>query len=197
MAFVDTAAIMQHLDLVVTSDTAIAHLAGALGRPVWVLLSTIADWRWLEERSDSPWYPTMRLFRQKTALEWGGVFREVAETLRGLLPGGSPTAAAVEIQVPISAGELVDKITILEIKAERIDDQAKLRNIRRELELLRKTQQQTLPTSPALAALQQALKDINAQLWNIEDEVRLREPGANRTSSNSLASTSRTTPAFS
>ncbi len=63
-AFTDTAALMMNLDLIVTSDTAVAHLAGALGRPVWVLLPMVPEWRWLRDRPDSPWYPTMRLFRQ-------------------------------------------------------------------------------------------------------------------------------------
>jgi ADP-heptose:LPS heptosyltransferase len=80
-ALVDTAALMHHLDLVITSDTAIAHLAGALGRPVWVLLQIGCDWRWLTDRVDSPWYPTMRLFRQKTFGDWSGVFQEVATAL--------------------------------------------------------------------------------------------------------------------
>src|SRR5205085_11428292 len=62
--FMDTAAVMKSLDLVITSDTATAHLAGALGVPVWVALPFAPDWRWLEDRADSPWYPTMRLFRQ-------------------------------------------------------------------------------------------------------------------------------------
>ena len=64
--FLDTAAVMKNLDLVVTSDTAVAHLAGALGVPVWVALPYSPDWRWLLGREDSPWYPTMRLFRQQT-----------------------------------------------------------------------------------------------------------------------------------
>ena len=80
-AFADTAAVMQHLDLVITSDTSIAHLAGALGRPVFVALRHVPDWRWLLERSDSPWYPTMRLFRQKTAGDWDAVFSEIAAEL--------------------------------------------------------------------------------------------------------------------
>jgi len=66
--FMDAAAVMKNLDLVVTVDTAVAHLAGALGVPVWVLLPFAPDWRWLLEREDSPWYPTMRLFRQRTAV---------------------------------------------------------------------------------------------------------------------------------
>ena len=80
--FVDTAAILQHLDLVITIDSAVAHLAGACGRPVWVLLSTGCDWRWLTEREDSPWYPTMRLFRQRTLDDWNPVFHEIAAALR-------------------------------------------------------------------------------------------------------------------
>lgn len=80
--FVDTAAILQHLDLVITIDSAVAHLAGACGRPVWVLLSTGCDWRWLTEREDSPWYPTMRLFRQRTLDDWNPVFHEIAASLR-------------------------------------------------------------------------------------------------------------------
>ena len=80
--FVDTAAIMQNLDLVVSSDTAVPHLAGALGRPCWVALKQVPDWRWMMERSDSPWYPSMRLFRQRTAGNWQGVFADIAEALR-------------------------------------------------------------------------------------------------------------------
>ena len=80
--FSDTAAILQHLDLVITCDTSVAHLAGALGRPVWVLLPIGSDWRWLEHRSDSPWYPTMRLFRQRLFRDWVSVLKEVEEALR-------------------------------------------------------------------------------------------------------------------
>jgi hypothetical protein len=85
-AFVDTAAVLQHLDLVITIDTAIAHVAGALARPVWMLLSTGSDWRWLTGRRDTPWYPTMRLFRQKVLGDWSTVFAEVVEELRSRQP---------------------------------------------------------------------------------------------------------------
>lgn len=84
-AFLDTAAIMQQLDLVVTSDTAIAHLAGGLGVRTWVALPTIVEWRWLLERDDSPWYPTLRLFRQRQAGDWAGVFERMAASLKALL----------------------------------------------------------------------------------------------------------------
>jgi hypothetical protein len=84
----DTAAVMRNLDLVITADTAIAHLAGALGVPVWVALPVAPDWRWLLERQDSPWYPTMRLFRQARWGDWEDVFQRLAAALRtiGLAP---------------------------------------------------------------------------------------------------------------
>ncbi|KKK46695.1 hypothetical protein LCGC14_3162670, partial [marine sediment metagenome] len=84
-AFMDTAAIMRNLDLVITSDTATAHLAGALGVPVWVALSFAPDWRWLLDRDDSPWYPTMRLFRQTRLGDWSGVFERMAAELQSKL----------------------------------------------------------------------------------------------------------------
>jgi tetratricopeptide (TPR) repeat protein len=74
--FVDTAAVMSSLDLVITTDSAPAHLAGALGVPVWTLLMEVPDWRWLMDREDSPWYPTMRLFRQQRPGDWAGVIKQ-------------------------------------------------------------------------------------------------------------------------
>ena len=82
--FADTAAVMLNLDLVVSVDTAAAHLAGALARPVWVMLRNGPEWRWLEGRTDSPWYPTMRLFRQERAGDWGPVIKEIAAALSAL-----------------------------------------------------------------------------------------------------------------
>jgi tetratricopeptide (TPR) repeat protein/glycosyltransferase involved in cell wall biosynthesis len=73
----DTAAIIAQLDLVITVDTAVAHLTGALGKPVWILLPFVPDWRWLQEREDSPWYPTARLFRQPQRGDWAAVFDRV------------------------------------------------------------------------------------------------------------------------
>ena len=79
--FAETAAAIRHLDLVITIDTSVAHLAGALGRLTWVLLPYNSDWRWLREREDSPWYPTARLFRQGQEGDWSCVAREVAAAL--------------------------------------------------------------------------------------------------------------------
>jgi tetratricopeptide (TPR) repeat protein len=87
----DTAALMMTLDLVVTIDTAIAHVAGALDVPVWVATPFAADWRWLRERDDTPWYPSMRLFRQRERGDWDAVFADLAISLAGLV---RTTAAA-------------------------------------------------------------------------------------------------------
>jgi hypothetical protein len=84
-AFMDTAAIMKNLDLVITSDTAIAHLAGALGVPVWVALPLVPNWRWLLHREDSPWYPTMRLFRQTERGNWQQVFERMVGELEKMI----------------------------------------------------------------------------------------------------------------
>jgi tetratricopeptide (TPR) repeat protein len=82
--FADTAALVANLDLVITVDTAIAHLVGAMGKPVWVMLPFVGDWRYLRDRFDSPWYPTMRLFRTKTVGNWNPLVEEVSDELRKL-----------------------------------------------------------------------------------------------------------------
>jgi ADP-heptose:LPS heptosyltransferase len=80
--FVDTAAVMKNLDLVITADTAAAHLAGALGVPVWVALGSRTDWRWGIEGEQTPWYPSMRLFRQSRPGDWGEVFARISAALK-------------------------------------------------------------------------------------------------------------------
>ena len=81
--FADTAALIQQLDLVIAADTSVAHLAAALGKPTWVMISAVPDWRWLLGRADSPWYPSVRLFRQATPGDWAGVAADVAAALAG------------------------------------------------------------------------------------------------------------------
>ena len=82
--FADTAALCEQVDLVIAVDTSVAHLAGALGKPLWVLLPQVADWRWLTERSDSPWYPSARLFRQPRKGDWDSVIASVRQELAAL-----------------------------------------------------------------------------------------------------------------
>jgi ADP-heptose:LPS heptosyltransferase len=76
---------MAHLDLILTIDTSIAHLAGALARPTWLLLPALPDWRWLLDREDSPWYPTVRLFRQPKAGDWQSVVNALEQALSATL----------------------------------------------------------------------------------------------------------------
>ncbi len=170
--FMDTAAIIKNLDLVITTDTAVAHLAGAVAFPVWLALSAIADWRWMFQREDSPWYPTMRLFRQTELGNWHPVFEWMASEVEKLLSAKRSSGA---IHVPVSPGELADKITILQIKSERIKDPEKLAHVRSELALLEKAGKESLPNSDELAKLMAELKKVNEALWQVEDDLRQYE----------------------
>jgi tetratricopeptide (TPR) repeat protein len=168
-AFVDTAAAMTCLDLIITCDTSVAHLAGALGVPVWVALKSDAEWRWLTKRADSPWYPTMRLFRQKRRGIWSDVFEAMAGELAQLVERRRAPRA---VSTPCSLGELIDKITILRIKAERIGEPEKLANVRRELNLLERSAQEDGASVPPIDLLTDQLTLVNERLWTIEDALR-------------------------
>ncbi len=89
--FAETAALISNMDLVISVCTSVAHLAGAMGKPVWLLLAFNADWRWLVDRSDSPWYPSVRLFRQTRIGDWDSVVSTVADEVeawsRGIVAG--------------------------------------------------------------------------------------------------------------
>jgi len=169
--FLDTAAVMKNLDLVITCDSACAHLAGALAVPVWVALAFAADWRWLLHRADSPWYPTMRLFRQQRPGDWPEVFARMAQAVRQRCRRSTPP----RVEAEIGPGELIDKITILEIKRERLKAADKLRNVCLELEALSAVRDRALVTSDELARLTADLKAVNERLWDIEDEIRAHD----------------------
>ncbi|MCW6049624.1 tetratricopeptide repeat protein [Lyngbya sp. CCAP 1446/10] len=102
--FADTAAIISQLDLVICVDTSVAHLAGALGKPVWILLSFIADWRWMLEREDSPWYPTARLFRQSKPGDWDAVGDRIKAALQNLISNSKKAEATTPLQTLAGAG---------------------------------------------------------------------------------------------
>ena len=195
-AFMDTAAVMRNLDLVITTDTSIGHLAGGLGVPVWVAIPFAPDWRWFRDREDTPWYPTMRLFRQPRIGDWKGVFERMADELQHQLASRRETArepyfsasraeraipqtsaGKSSVLVETSIGELVDKITILEIKLARMDDPAKLSNVRRELETLTAAFVPIREAAPDQAGRQlenliTQLKSVNEALWQVEDDIR-------------------------
>ncbi|MCI0466106.1 MAG: DUF6165 family protein [Beijerinckiaceae bacterium] len=179
-AFVDCAAVMASLDLVISADTAIVHLAGALGVPVFAALKSVPDWRWLLNRDDSPWYPGMRLFRQAERGDWEPVFRRIAWEAEVCVKAKAshtktegPAAAAFTI--PVSVGELIDKITILEIKESRMSGARKLANVRCELSLLRKLKSAYCLSGARLDELSAKLKEINGFLWETENAVRAHE----------------------
>ena len=165
---------MASLDLVVTVDTAIAHLAGALGRPVHLLLAhPEADWRWLARPHDTVWYPSMRLYRQSAAGAWSGPVSRCARDIRVLL--GQEAADDQPLLAPVSAGELLDKITILGLKRERIQGDARRANVLRELSLLGDVRSIRGLTGPAVDAQFEELRAVNETLWEIEDRLREHE----------------------
>jgi hypothetical protein len=168
-AFVETAAVLMNLDLLVTCDTAAAHLAGALGRDVWIPLSYAPDWRWLLDREDSPWYPTVRLFRQTKLHDWGPVFARMANIL-GERAAQAKTGRS--IPVAIAPGDLIDRITILRIKLQRISDAEKLRHARTEMEILSAAFDRYVAETEVVNVLMRELQSVNEELWEIEDEIR-------------------------
>jgi Flp pilus assembly protein TadD len=169
--FVDTAAVIKNLDLIIAPNTGLAHLAGALGAPVWLPISAFPEWRWISGEEETPWYPTMRLFRQKKLGDWDDVFARMAAALCELLA----SRGAQPISVEVAPGELIDKITILEIKNERITDPAKLHNVQVELGVLTAVRDESLEPSDQLNRLTAELKEANLALWDVEDEIRICE----------------------
>lgn len=205
--FLEYAAIIANCDLVITTGTTVAHLAAGMGKPTWVLLQKVPEWRWGLEGDTSFWYPSMRLFRQRERGNWTEVMQRVAEALQQHFAGCvidqaaavAPLAAQAMplLQVPVSLGELLDKITILQLKREHLSGEnlageavkqetvareacagkefagKALANVSRELEALEATLSHlNLNLDPQLL---QRLKDVNRDLWNIEDQIRAKE----------------------
>jgi tetratricopeptide (TPR) repeat protein len=173
-AFMDTAAVLMSLDLVITSDSAVAHLAGGLGVPTWLPLGRAADWRWLLGREDSPWYPTLRLFRQAKVGDWPGLFQRLAGELQQLVAAAPRDKG---ITVSVGPGDVLDWIAAREVEAECPDDPARVRRLRREVEELRAALAQGLAVSDALRALAAELRQAHADLRQAEDGMRQCEAG--------------------
>ena len=183
--FLETAAIIANCDLVITSDTSVAHLAGGMGKTTWLLLKKVPEWRWGLGGDTTFWYPSMRLFRQRERGNWDEVMERVAQALQEHFGNGSaPTQPAKDPQpaikpepiqdilAPISLGELIDKITILQIKTQHLQGTAQ-ENVKKELKALETTLNDLqLNLDPRLT---QYLKQVNQDLWQIEDDIRDQE----------------------
>jgi tetratricopeptide (TPR) repeat protein len=117
--FADTAAAVTALDLVITVDTSVAHLAGALGKPVWMLLPWVADWRWLLNREDNPWYPTMRLFRQKAGEDWADVIARVEKELKAVVQGDRACLTPFKVAAERRAAEAAAILAVEAAQAAR------------------------------------------------------------------------------
>ena len=183
--FLETAAIIANCDLVITSDTSVAHLAGGMGKTTWLLLHKVPDWRWGLEGDTTFWYPSMRLFRQKERGNWNEVMERVAVAIQEYFGNSSvPTQPAKDllsaikpepiqdILAPISLGELIDKITILQIKTQHLQGTA-LGNVKKELEALESTLNKLQIDIDS--TLIQRLQQVNQALWQIEDDIRDKE----------------------
>jgi tetratricopeptide (TPR) repeat protein len=183
--FLESAAIIANCDLVITNDTAVAHLAGGMGKTTWLLLHKVPDWRWGLESESSFWYPSMRLFRQKQAGDWDEVMERVAKELDRILrftrvpqspaPASSPAArkqALQSILAPISLGELIDKISILQLKAQHFAG-ASLENARMELKAL-EVIFNSLPFAMEAGPIER-LKAVNNEIWQLEDGIAEQE----------------------
>ena len=183
--FLETAAIINNCDLIITSDTAVAHLAGGMGKPTWLLLQKVPDWRWGLGNDTTFWYESLRLFRQHENNNWDGVMQRVTHALHEKFENRSASEVLETIDnsrnklrsirniyAPISLGELVDKITILQIKTQNLKGSA-LENVKTELSsLLRTLNTFNINIEPTLV---QRLKKVNQDLWNIEDAIREQE----------------------
>jgi tetratricopeptide (TPR) repeat protein len=166
--FLDTAAAMMNLDLVISCDSSPAHLAGALGAPVWMAISSTPDWRWLSHREDTPWYPSMRIFRQNERFVWGPVFERMAAELR---PLARERARLPSVTVRIRPGELIDRITTLQIRAERVADPSELGDIRAELTEMQGARDRAIPDTTGIEGLAAEMRAVNEVLWTIERRI--------------------------
>jgi Flp pilus assembly protein TadD len=174
-AFLDTAAVMKNLDLVVTADTSTAHLAGALGVPAWVALQFAADFRWLMQRDDNPWYPSVRLFRQERPDDWQPVFQKMSKELRFL---ADKQRKSRPISIAISPGELIGRIVDLELRIEQRAVDEDLSKDRKELLELEWKREDALINAEATAALWDELRALVRERTEVEREIRRPDQGA-------------------
>ena len=167
-AFEDTIAILQNVDLLITIDTSVAHIAGLLGIKTWMILGDIYDWRWFRNEKRTDWYESVELFRANKPRDWTPVLETIHERLIAEFKLNKTTETP---EVPVSLGELFDKYSILEIKAEKISNPEKLSHVKNELEKLRPITER-FKIEPMLYY---DLINVNKELWEIEDRIRILE----------------------
>ena len=180
--FLDTAAVLALMDLVISCDTSIAHLAGALGRRLWIALNRTPEWRWQRQRTDTVWYPTARLFRQETNGDWDRVFALMTDELVQLLQAQAgvsqdraPDSRKPAPCVEASWGDLLDRIAMLEVKSRRPASLDASAALARELERLKSAVTDIEAISDTVEAKRTALRTINEKLWNLKEAMRLCE----------------------
>ena len=167
-AFEDTIGILKNVDLLITIDTSVAHIAGLLGIKTWMILGDVYDWRWFRNERKTDWYDSVELFRAKQPRNWTPVLKEI----RGRLETEFNLSKKTEIpEVPVSIGELFDKYSILEIKKEKITNIEKLSQVKNELEKLKPITER-FKIDPMLYY---DLINVNKELWDIEDRIRVLE----------------------
>lgn len=166
--FADTAAVMRCLDLMVCVDTAVGHVAGAVGAPCWLALSTVCNWRWLSQGDRTVWYSGHRLFRQAALGDWAGVFGRMAEELARMARGKKEAGTAL---ARLSAGEVLDRVAILRLKAARLAGQDRASQVAADLAEMEAARASLAGLE--LAAIEEAgLAEVNRLLWDTEDRLR-------------------------
>lgn len=167
--FMDTAAIIKNLDLVITIDTSISHFAASLGAPVWILLPHPADWRWMLNRTDTPWYPNARLFRQTKAGDWKSLMEEIVEALHEYMPKQQePQYNETSMTYTHDLSELIDNLTLLSLQ---IDQKPQQRNLN-ELGRLQKIYNSYVEHYPELPMLTTQMLEINKQLHSLDNQLQ-------------------------
>jgi hypothetical protein len=177
-AFLDTAAVMMSLDLIVTVDTSVAHVAGALGRPVHILLRVEPDWRWLARETDTVWYPTARLFRQRIAGDWSEPMALIAADIAARTSKSeAPPSVDYLPKVTLSFGELAEQIADLSVKAkfgEGANREAELRKAH-----LKEEWESLIKDNKLLSSLQVEIEQITHQIAEDERKLRAQEEAGN------------------
>ena len=177
-AFLDTAAIMMSLDLIVTVDTSVAHVAGALGRPVHILLRVEPDWRWLARESDTVWYPTARLFRQRLSGDWSEPMALIAAYIaaRTSQKHAAPSADALP-KVSVSHGELAEQIADWSVKAKFGD--GSFPNADTRVAYLKNEWDNLFKDNKLLSSLQAEIEETSHQIADAERKLRAQEEAGN------------------